>query len=419
MKRRNFLKGTLVFGASLLSPTLSACGDDEIRAVKQTVIKGPFVQFTAPKEATLRFETRIDEPLAIELVRSLNGVDQRTVVQSQRRTTELDYRRPVLGKESLPDEVGLHALHEVVIADLQPGERVTYTIRGLEPESITGHFLAGVEPGANFRFGWIADTMYPFGAESLKRLVDEGPDLVIHGGDIVYDDNIFDSWNGVMTKLAQLSSTATMHVLVGNHEHERNDEFTKQYLRLFQNQGEYGDQTRYFAFNFGSVAFICLDSEAKELDDVTSDQMVWLVETLERVSTDANIEHIVVSFHRPLFTFSTHAPKSTAVRDTLHPLFLEYGVRIVLAGHVHAYERFLVDGIHYIVDGGGGALLYDPDHDLAFIEEERPEEIPLRKISSKSYGVSTLDFLTDGSIEYQRIDAVSGEVMDTLSISKS
>jgi hypothetical protein len=30
-----------------------------------------------------------------------------------------------------------------------------------------------------------------------------------------------------------------------------------------------------------------------------------------------------------------------------------------IAGHVHTYERFLEDGIHFVVSGGGGAPLND------------------------------------------------------------
>lgn len=52
--------------------------------------------------------------------------------------------------------------------------------------------------------------------------------------------------------------------------------------------------------------------------------------------------------------------------EYLHPLFAKHGVEIVFNGHDHDYERSTVDGILYIVTGGGGAP-YPP-----LLDEDRP-----------------------------------------------
>ena len=46
------------------------------------------------------------------------------------------------------------------------------------------------------------------------------------------------------------------------------------------------------------------------------------------------------------------------MRQALHPLFERYGVDVVFNGHKHNYERNEVNGVTYIVTGGGGAPLY-------------------------------------------------------------
>ena len=43
------------------------------------------------------------------------------------------------------------------------------------------------------------------------------------------------------------------------------------------------------------------------------------------------------------------------MREALAPLFEQYGVDVVFTGHNHNYERNEVNGVTYIVTGGGGA----------------------------------------------------------------
>jgi hypothetical protein len=47
------------------------------------------------------------------------------------------------------------------------------------------------------------------------------------------------------------------------------------------------------------------------------------------------------------------------VRRRWSPLFERHGVRLVLNGHDHNYQRFVpVRGVVHVVHGGGGARLY-------------------------------------------------------------
>ena len=46
------------------------------------------------------------------------------------------------------------------------------------------------------------------------------------------------------------------------------------------------------------------------------------------------------------------------MQEYLQPLFEGNGVQLVFAGHDHTYERTIINGITYVVSGGGGAPLY-------------------------------------------------------------
>ena len=62
---------------------------------------------------------------------------------------------------------------------------------------------------------------------------------------------------------------------------------------------------------------------------------------------------LVILHHTPYTSFLVRE----ADRDLRWP-FTEWGADAVLSGHDHFYERLLVDGIPYFINGAGGADLY-------------------------------------------------------------
>jgi hypothetical protein len=64
-----------------------------------------------------------------------------------------------------------------------------------------------------------------------------------------------------------------------------------------------------------------------------------------------------VVLHRPLFSTGQHGG-NPALQRALAPLFQRYGVDVVFQGHDHHYERSEpINGVTYVVTGGGGAPL--------------------------------------------------------------
>ena len=63
------------------------------------------------------------------------------------------------------------------------------------------------------------------------------------------------------------------------------------------------------------------------------------------------------------------------VRD-FSPYFIEHDVDIVFGGHIHAYERFYIDGVHYVNSGGSGGVPHrlNLNHDYPFATRQYSEE---------------------------------------------
>ena len=134
---------------------------------------------------------------------------------------------------------------------------------------------------------------------------------------------------------------------LGNHDWYTPD--AKPYLDYFSLPGN----ERYYDFVRGPVHFFALDSDENEPDGVGSKtvQAAWLKQAL---STSTSPWNIVYFHHAPYSSGSTHGSTTW-----MQWPFAAWGAQAVMAGHEHNYERLLVDGIPYFVNGVGGGGIYD------------------------------------------------------------
>jgi len=83
------------------------------------------------------------------------------------------------------------------------------------------------------------------------------------------------------------------------------------------------------------------------------DQVKWLEHELQ-TSTE---RWKIAVFHHPLYSSARTHGSSLSLRATLEPLFVKYGVSVVLTGHDHTYERIKPQqGITHFVLGSAGEL---------------------------------------------------------------
>lgn len=202
-------------------------------------------------------------------------------------------------------------------------------------------WLQGIVPGRGHQ--WIV----------ARRVLERDPALVLHLGDIVYPDGAREHYNeGYFEPFAELLARVPVWPTIGNHD--AHTENAQPVLDLFDLPGA----KRYYDFVHGPVHFVCIDTFTTSLDKGTA-QRAWLETTLRGPKL---APWRVVFTHRPFLTVSRSAPdpQNKATFDALHPLFREHGVRLVLSGHDHNYQRFRPrGGVHYVVAGGGGKSLYD------------------------------------------------------------
>jgi tartrate-resistant acid phosphatase type 5 len=214
-------------------------------------------------------------------------------------------------------------------------------------------------PETVVRFAVIGDYGAGGGPEAdVSELVKSwDPDFIITTGDNNYPDG---SQETIDTNIGQFyhefiypyngdygegADRNRFYPSLGNHDWNTFE--AQPYLDYFSLPGN----ERYYEFTWGPLHFFAVDSDSREPDGVGSSsiQAEWLRDAL----ASSNAQWKIVYMHHTPYSSGRHGP----VKWTRWP-YQEWGASAVLSGHDHTYERIMVDGFPYFVNGLGGASKY-------------------------------------------------------------
>jgi acid phosphatase type 7 len=156
-------------------------------------------------------------------------------------------------------------------------------------------------------------------------------------------------------------------------------------------QYEYGNA--YYSFTFGPSKHIVLSSFSSFREG--SLQYDWLLSELKSVNRSIT-PWLIVMLHCPVYTtFKTHHKEMfvTEAQVILEPLFVDYTVNFVIAGHIHAYmrthpmafSRRNPRGPIHIIQGNGGKGVGQK-----YNNETAEEWVAMRDQSQYGYGTLEL-----------------------------
>jgi predicted phosphodiesterase len=114
------------------------------------------------------------------------------------------------------------------------------------------------------------------------------------------------------------------------------------------------DSEKYYSFDWGNAHFTALDFN----DGPSQAQLDWLQADLAATHQPWKF----VFYHQAIYSSGPHGYESYIIgkRAVLAPIFEANHVDVVFNGHDHDYERTQsINGVVYIVSGGGGASLYN------------------------------------------------------------
>ena len=280
--------------------------------------------------------------------------------------------------------------HHVELTGLASGTTYHYRIRSNDGTvGADNTFTTAVANTTSFGFAVFGDgrgisgdsTVYYARHQALCNWVAAQNNIkfILDSGDIVWEGasttSLVDYWPDYFQLESTLSKSKVKMNTLGNHEVqptgagtplERYQNYKNFYAAGFPANGVGGNyEGQVYSFNYGNAHFVCLSSYQAPFDDQTT----WLSADLAAASADPSIEWIFVWMHDPLYTTSSTHPPDTTEQAWWGPIFDEYQVDIVFAGHNHVYERSKSivngavvpdnEGTVYITSGLAGAN-FDP-----------------------------------------------------------
>lgn len=277
---------------------------------------------------------------------------------------------PALGRTA----VGAAATedHEVELSGLQPGTKYYYRLVS-QGQPITPRYTLETAPSAQvgtFKFLVVGDSGMNNQAQLdvAAQMGTEDASFFIHTGDVIYpaggigaavqeyNYRYFRPYQGFLNRIPSFPVVGN-HDLYGLFGQPFRDAFT------LPSNGTGGNlEELYYSFEWGDAKFIAIESNTLFQYSATGTHMSWLSRELRQNTK----KWVVVYLHAPLYSAGSHGD-NVALQNNLGPLFENYGVDLVIAGHDHNYERtkpikaFNTDpsypGLIHIVTGGGGAGL--------------------------------------------------------------
>ena len=217
-------------------------------------------------------------------------------------------------------------------------------------------------------------------------------------GDFIYGDSAAtpSGWRSMMSPFM-----GNMMPAQGNHDWPWTDW-----------SGMFPDGKHYYDKDVGGVHFIALNTEYSLASG--SSQRSWLESNLaERDPTALK----VVFMHRPWWLpdgarheSAEFESKNGASASTMSALMEKHGVDLVVSAHEKNYQHSLVNGVHYLVAGGGGPTFYPMGYELPGAQKRLlANAVSTLEISASSMTIKSYDLNANKIEEFTMGGAASSQ----------
>ncbi len=247
--------------------------------------------------------------------------------------------------------------HWLTLTGLEPDTRYFYRVTNNGAVVTEGDTFRTARPVSDRRASFLIWGDSGTGSATqygVAALMEQQPvDFCLHVGDVSqsngseYDNIFFKPYKNIVKSRPVFTS-------IGNHDTYFDQAAT--YQESFYLPHNNPDSTeRWYSFNWGHVHCIALDSNVDF--SIGSPQYTWLVDDLNS-ELRRQTTWTMIYFHHPPYSVGWDVwAGDTRVQQILQPLFETQGVDMVFNGHTHDYERGYLNGVYWIITGGGGGGL--------------------------------------------------------------
>ncbi|MFT7520335.1 MAG: hypothetical protein ACI9MC_002480 [Kiritimatiellia bacterium] len=404
------MKRSLLFALSL---TASCTGNGQLTC-QDPFLPHEIIDLSVPPFQQIRrgsVRLRFESTAFANLVVSMASEDQQCVSLVPAQTDRLE-RTWTAEAEEHGDEAGEYTLYTATMDQMLEG--VTYKWKAhttpSEQDSWTGAVRLPPVAGDGAVVAFTGSMAPSTQRDLFLDMTQDTPDMVLLGGDLQFSETTDSTWSKLMQDVSPVAASSLLHTVAGERDNEEGDELNELYLRWFGGQGRAGGGELYYSVDIAGVRFVVLDSSDPRLSNPSGRQFKWLRTELADVTPQSSLTSAVIVLHNGPWSLADQRPLYE-LRDPLAELLVDGPVKLVLSSNGQAYERFEVDGIHYVVEGGGGALLST----FTTRAETHPEDVPLQVVASSTHGYTLITIDADGAVSLLRKDD-SGDVVDEVQI---
>jgi acid phosphatase type 7 len=320
-------------------------------AAEPTARKGPYVQHVSSSSAVVRVE--LDAPAAIAVSVAPASAD------GGPSPTQMS------GVDAGADARAPKAFHSVRLDGLQPSTRYAYAVH-VGAKALEGAFTTA-PPGdssAPVRFAIYGDNRTDHAAHRklVSAMAMAPADFFLQTGDLVAVGGDPSQWTTFFELEAPMMRERCIFAAIGNHELYQST--GSEFARYFGPEGapevipDAGPpESAYFAstFRWGPARFFLLNAM---VDYERGPDRAWLEKALADADGEQDLTWRIVALHHGPWSSGPHGENARLHRAGVVELLRRHKVDLVLSGHDHLYDRGIVDGMPYVVSGGGGAPLY-------------------------------------------------------------
>jgi acid phosphatase type 7 len=246
--------------------------------------------------------------------------------------------------------------HLWALRELPRDRPVSYRITAGASQTPIHTFHTLPPPGAVLRIGVYGDVR---GGHDIHRrltqaLIDEAPDAVLVTGDMVLRGSDEGDWQRFFAVTAELLPRIPYYPAIGNHDLGRSADGRRadQIFALPPPPPGRPEGAFWYSVDLADVHLVFLDSNAYERPE----QEKWLEQDLAAARA-RNVRAILAVTHSGPYSRGIHKGSPLA-RERYVPILTRYKVNVLFSGHDHQYQRGKMNGLDYVVSGGGGASLY-------------------------------------------------------------
>lgn len=254
---------------------------------------------------------------------------------------------------------------------------------------------------SEYSFGFISDTQqYTERHEAVAKVIAhhhalEPLQFIINGGDVVQNGHKEEEWieyfKGGSAYLMDIPQIAA----IGNHDYrgQPNAGLPKYFQKFMRWEGAPTNGNLFF--EMPGFQLVIWNSNSSDLTSAQEKEMwTWLEEKMKTAQNSGT--PLILATHFPVFSSSMNRFTSISViklRSHLVPLAEKYGVKLVLSGHTHMFERSFKDGVNYMVAGPAGGRINKPSLKNKYMQNFDSNSLTFTKIkySNKTFRLETFN----------------------------